>query len=167
MALNQEEKNKLIALKQSLQKQRSQPQYQNFMKLIDEVDLSGISAADLKALTNPLYTIGVDFNAIDTSFPFTTTDMNNIAPGSLNVRELKQKLTNQSMIQSRTNDLVDTQQGVIVSTEDLLLNADIEDLMVTKVMSQGVNLQMINQAENINPESSSGKEIKSRFVEDN
>jgi len=166
MALSQEEKNQLIALKQDLQRKRSQPQFKEFNSLIDELDLSYITAEQLKALTNPQFTIGIDFKSINTSPPFTTTDMNALAPGSINVRELKQKISNQAMTQSRTAELVDTQQGVMLAIEEVLLNVDIEELVVTKTTSQGVNLQMINIAENINIESTSNKDIPSRFVED-
>ena len=167
MAITQEEKDQLIRLKQSLQLQRSQPEYKEYVKLVDELDLSYISPEDLKSLCNPIYVVGVDFKSIDTSPPFTTTHMNEIAPGAINVRELKMKLTNKSILLAKTTDLVDTQQGVIVSTEELLANADIEDLVSTKTMSQGTNLQMVNAAENIDPEKTSSKQIKSRFVEEN
>lgn len=166
MALTQEQKDELIRLKQSLQRQRSQPQYSEFFRILDEVDLSGISADDLKALCNPQFTVGVNFKQIDTSPPFTSTDMNEIAPGALDVRELKQKLTNQSMLQSSYTDIIDTQQGPILSTEKVKVNADIEDLVRTKTMSQGVNLQLINDAATINVETSAQKNIKSRFVEE-
>ena len=167
MALAQEEKDQLIRLKQDLQRKRSQPQFKAFNTLIDELDLSFIRPDQLKAITKPQFTVGIDFKSIDTSPPFTTTDMNALAPGSIDVRELKQRLSNQSMLQSRTAELIDTQQGVMLVIEEVLLNADIEDMVVAKSTSQGVNLQMINIAENINAESTSGKDIPSRFVEEN
>jgi hypothetical protein len=166
MALTQEEKDELIRLKQSLQRQRTQPQYREFFKILDEIDLSGISSDDLKALCNPQFTIGVNFKEIDTSAPFTTTDMNGIAPGAMDVRELKKKMSNQSLVQSSFSEIIDTQQGPIVAKEEVLINVDIEDLVTSKTISQGVNLQMINEAQNINEEATSGKEISSRFLEE-
>ena len=166
MALSQEEKDQLIRLKQDLQRKRSQPQFQEFTTLLDELDLSYIKPDELKAITNPIFTVGVDFKAIDTRPPFTTTTMNEIAPGSIDVRELKRVLSNQSMLLARVANLVDTQQGLLLVVDEVRTNTDIEDLVETRTTSQGINLQMINDAELINEEATSDKPIKSRFVED-
>lgn len=166
MALTQEEKDQLIRLKQDLQRKRSQPQFREFETLIGELDLSYITAEELKAITESQFTVGVDFKAIDTSPPFTTTDMNKIAPGSIDVGKLMQKMSNVGMRQGKTTELVDTQQGIMSTSDEVVLNVDIEELIETNAFSQGVNLQMINDAENINQESVSDKPIKSRFVEE-
>lgn len=167
MALTNEEKQNLLKLKQELQRLRTQPQYKVLSSSIDEIDLSYISGDDLSALTNSQFTQGINFKTLDTSPPFTTTTMNTIAPGSIDVRELKKKMSNQSLLKGRTMDLIDTQQGVLAVIDELKVNADIEDDVTSKVLSQGINLQMINEASNINSEESGiDSSIKSRFVEE-
>jgi len=164
MAISEKEKNQLLGFKEALAK-RSGPEFVELRRTLGELDLRNISAEDLKALSNPLFVIGVNFNSIDTSPPFTTTDMNEIAPGAIDVNELKVKMSNTSMVQGRVVDIVDTQSGLMAVSNEIRLNIDVEDIVESKVKSQGVNLQLENQAEDINAESSSTKEIPSKFVE--
>lgn len=169
MALSSEEKAFLDQLRRDLIK-RTSPQDQELDRVLNEIDLTGISIEDLRSLVNPRFTQGVDLNAIDTSGEstggkFTSFDMNRIAPGSINENNLKSKLSNQSMLQARVTDLVDSQSGTMSVQNEIRINSDVEDLITNKTKSQGINLQMINRAEAINEQSVSDKPIKSRFVE--
>lgn len=162
--LSDSEKANLDKLRQDLIR-RTGPQARELSRIIDEVDLSNISPDDLKSLCRPEFIIGVNFKDIDTSPPFTTADMNRIAPGAIDVAELKAKMSNQSMLQARVVDVLDTQSGTVAVTSSVLINVDVEDEVQAKTESQGINLQLINRALAVNAEATSNKEIKSRFVE--
>lgn len=169
MALSSEEKAFLDQLRRDLVK-RTSPQDQELNRVLNEIDLTGISIEDLRALVNPRFVQGVDLNAIDTSGEstggkFTSFDMNNIAPGAINESQLDSKLAPVSLVQARVTDIVDTQSGIMSVQNEIRRNADVEDLVTNKTKSQGINLQMINRAEAINEQSVSDKPIKSRFVE--
>ena len=168
MALTTEEKAQLDKLRQDLLS-RTGPAAEKLEKAINEVDLTGISANDLKSLSDAKFTIGLNFNLIDTSGEstggkFTTTHMNEIAPGAIGVDVLKSKLSNQSMLQGRVTDIVDTQSGVMAVNNEIKLNSDIEDVVESKSKSQGINLQLVNRATNVDAQQVAKKEIKSRFV---
>lgn len=153
----------LIDLKDQLVRNRSLGTTE-LDRVLSEIVLDGISAEDLRAISNPLFVGGVDFNTIDTT-TFTTTDMNTIAPGAIDVDELRQKMVNNHLRQGQITDIVDTQNGVVQVKQELRLNSDIEDLMEDKSKSQGVNLQMINLAKNFRKEDTTDKPIQSRFLE--
>lgn len=169
MALSSEKIAQLDQLRRELI-QRTGPDNEELNRTINEIDLTGISNEDLRALLNPQFILGIDINAIDTSGGstggrFTSFDMNQIAPGSLNETELKAKLSNQSMLQGRVVDVVDTQSGTMSVTNELRINADVEDLVENKAKSQGINLQNINRANAINEQAVVAKPIRSRFLE--
>lgn len=161
--LTDEEKTNLLKLRDIYSKNVG-PQFDELRTLLDVIDLSGISTEDLKALTIPEFVVGVDFSAIDTS-SFTTKDMNTLAPGSIEVGELKAKITNKSLVKGRVTDLVDTQSGIVSVINEIRDNIDIEDLIELKSKSQGTNMQLINKSLSIDKESVKDKEIVSRFLE--
>jgi hypothetical protein len=171
MAVSEDKKAFLDQLRRDLIK-RTGPEVEELDKITDEIDLTGISAEDLESLCNPQFTLGINFKEIDTSGrnsldgKFTSFDMNTIAPGAINEAELKAKLTPQSLLKARVVDLVDSQSGLIATTQELFTNADVEDLIELKVKSQGTNMQMVNRARNINEQAVDGKPIKSRFLEE-
>lgn len=170
MALSEEKKAFLDQLRRDLIK-RTGPDAEELERVTNELDLTGISAEDLQSLCDPQFVQGVNFKEIDTSGrndlegKFTTTDMNNIAPGAIAVSELVAKLSTQSLTQGRVVDLVDTQSGLMSVTNELKTNADVEDLIEDKVKSQGINMQLTNRAQETNDQAVDGKSIKSNFVE--
>ena len=170
MALSEEEINKLRQLRGDLIK-RTGPDAKRLEKVLDELDLTGISTQDLKSILNSRFTQGINIEEIDTSGAstggkFTSTDMNKIAPGSLDVTKLKAKISNQSMLQGRVTDIVDTQAGTVVVSSEVRANADVEDVMEVKTKSQGTNLQFINRSRGIDNQAVANKPIKSRFLEE-
>lgn len=134
-----------------------------FTKIVGDVDLNNISLDNLKSLTNSTFTQGVDWKSLPLG-SMSSDLMNKIAPGALNVKELKKKLGNTSLLKGRTTELVDTQSGAMSVTNEVRINGDVEDAMRAKGISQGTNLQMANRAKAIRYESSSSKSIKSNFV---
>lgn len=169
MALSDEEKRYLDQLRRDLIK-RTGPDVKELDRVTNELVLTGISAEDLESLTDAQYTLGINFNDIDTSGnstggKFTSFHMNEIAPGSINETTLKTKLSNQSMLQARVADVIDTQSGLMAVVNEVRINADIDDIMETKIKSQGVNMQMVNRSASIDAQVVDGKPIKSRFLE--
>ena len=169
MALTNDEKRYLDQLRKDLIK-RTGPQAEELNRITNELVLTGISAADLESLTNSKFTLGINFNEIDTSGEstggkFTSFDMNIIAPGSIDETVLKAKLSNQSMLQARVTDVIDSQGGLMSVVSEVKINADIEEVIETKTKSQGTNLQMINRSANIDAQKVDSKPIKSKFLE--
>ena len=163
MPLTDDEKRNLEQLRER-RSSASNERVERLNSIINEVDLTGISPDDLRALCNPDFVVGVDFRAIDTSSNFTTADMNRIAPGAIDVKALRAKISPRSLIQAQTSEIVDTQSGVVVVTNTVKANVGIEDLMASKVKSQGTNMQLVNRSDAINRQSVENKEIKSKFV---
>lgn len=163
MALTIEEKSNLDKLLGDLYN-RTDPKVQDLNYFLNVIDLTGISIEDLKSLTDPKYTIGVDFRTIDTSGKFTTEDMNKIAPGSIDVDLLKQKILNKSIVQAEVVDVVDTQSGLMAVKNQLKMNVDVEDLMDSKTNSQGIVLKVINDSRFINEQEVDSKTIKSNYI---
>ena len=129
----------------------------------ENIDLSGISLNDLKSLVNKVAVQGYDLSSLDLNNLDTDT-LNEEIPGAIDVTELKKKISSQSLEKGSVTDLIDTQSGLLRTQTTIKVNTDIEDIMKSKVISQGTNLQMINRAETIKPENVAGKEIKSVFV---
>ena len=164
MALTDAQKERLLNLKNQLFN-RVDPRLEQVDNIIEVVDMTGITSDDLKALSNPLFVIGLDFSTIDTSGSFTTRDMNTIAPGAIDVQELKTKIMNQSIVKARVTDIIDTQSGTMAVTQEFRDNMDVEDIMEFKVKSQGTNLQNEIKAAEVDKELVKDKPIKSRFLE--
>ena len=170
MALTTEEKRALDQLRLDLIK-RTGPGAKELEETTNEVILTGVSAEDLKEYVNPQAVLGIDLNDIDTTGAstggkFTSTDMNKIAPGSINVNELMQKFAPMSLVQARVTDLVETQSGNMTVINQIKINADIEDIMQDKVKSQGINLQMVIRASYTDVQEVANLDIKSRFLEE-
>lgn len=163
MPLTDNEKRNLEQLRDRRSTARN-PRTNRLNQIINEVDLTGISAEDLQSLCNPEFTVGVDFRSINTSDSFTTTDMNRIAPGAIDVKELRAKISPRSLVQAQSSEVIDTQSGVMAITNVIKANAGIEDLMSSKVKSQGTNMQLVNRSESVNRQQVENKEIKSTFV---
>lgn len=170
MALTSEEKSYLDQLRQDLVN-RTGPQAKELAKTTYEVELTGVSAEDLAEYVDSQAVLGIDLNEIDTSGKstggkFTSSDMNAIAPGAIDVNELMQKFAPMSLVQARVTDLVETQSGNMTVINQVKINADIEDIMHDKVKSQGINLQMIIRASYTDSQEVANLDIKSRFLEE-
>jgi len=162
MALSDAEKAHLEELRRQIsQSSSSEP----LRAATENIDLSGISLDDLKALVNKTATQGFDLSTLDLNNLDTDT-LNEAVPGAIDVNDLKKKISPQSLEKGSVIDLIDTQSGVLTTKSTIKTNIDIEDIMKSKVISQGTNLQMINQAESIKSENVADKEIKSIFVEE-
>lgn len=160
MALTEQEKANLDNLKKQLTQSADT---EGLRKATENVDLSGISLEDLKSLVNKTATQGFDFSTLDLN-DLDTDELNSLVPGAIDVTELKKKIANQSIEKGSVIDLIDTQSGVLKNQSTVRANTDIEDIMRSKVISQGTNLQMINKAKSIKPENVADKEIKSVFI---
>jgi hypothetical protein len=162
MAITDVEKAQLDELRRQLTQKTG---VESFRKATENISLVGISLSDLKALVDPIVTQGFDFSSLDLATLDTDT-LNETIPGAINVPELKKKISNQSLEKGSVIDLVDTQSGILRTQTKIKVNADIEDTMTSKVISQGTNLKMINLAKGINAESVANKQIKSQFIEE-
>lgn len=166
MSVSEKDKATLKALRDSIQQLQTMPETLAVQEAVDELRLDDISALDLKLLCDPVFAIGVDFEAIDTSSPFTVTDMNLIAPGCINSEDLRKKMAASDLVIGSAVDVVETQSGNIIVTDESILNGNIDTLVEAKTASQGLNLKFINEGNEINKEATSDSEISSKFVEE-
>ena len=162
MALSDSEKAHLEELRRQIT-QRSSSEELRFAT--ENIDLSGISLEELKALVNKYATQGLDLSTLDRE-NLDTDELNSIAPGAIDVNELKKKIAPVCIEKGTVSDLIDTQSGVLSVKSTIKTNVDVEDIMESKVISQGTNLQMINKAASIKAENVADKKIKSIFVEE-
>ena len=162
MALTDSEKAHLDNLKRQLTQSSDT---EGLRKATENIDLSGISLEDLESLVNKTAVQGFDLSSLDLNNLDTDT-LNSLIPGAINVIELKKKIANQSLEKGSVTDLVDTQSGLLRAQTTIKTNTDIEDILKSKIISQGTNLQMINKAEGIKPENVADKEIKSVFIKE-
>lgn len=166
MSVSEKDKATLKALRDSIQQLQTMPETLAIQEAVDELRLDGISALDLKLLCDPVFAVGVDFEAIDTSSPFTVTDMNTIAPGCINSEDLRKKMAASDLVIGSAVDVVETQSGNIIVTDESVINGNIDTLVEAKTASQGLNLKFINEGNEINKEATSDSEISSKFVEE-
>lgn len=167
MSVSEKDKATLKAMRDSIQQLQTTPEVLKVQEKVDEVRMDGVSAEDLKLLCNPVFTNGVDFNAIDTSAPFTAQDMNIIAPGAIDIEDLRRKLAASDLTIGTAVDVVASQSGNIIVTDQSIVNGSIDTLVEAKTASQGINLQFINVGKEINKEATSDSEISSKFVGEN
>jgi hypothetical protein len=162
MALTEVEKTNLDNLKRQLTQTSNT---EAFRAATENINLSGISLDELKSLVNPIAVQGYDLSSLDLNNLDTDT-LNELIPGAINVTDLKKKIAPQSLEKGSVIDLIDTQSGLLRTQTTIRANIDIEDIMRSKIISQGTNLQMINRAETIKAENVANKEIKSVFVKE-
>jgi len=132
---------------------------------ITAVDIAHMTIHELKSLTNFRFTRKLDFHDLDVSAPFTTKDLNNMYPGAVDEDYLREKLTLQSLLTDRSSDQIPTQQGEQKVVFELRTGTDVEDLVRSKAISQGVTMQLLYQGGAINQENTKGAPIQSDFVE--
>lgn len=166
MAVSEEDKETLKRLRTEIQQLATEPETVRVQEDVDSVDLTNIPALDLKLLCNPDFVIGIDFDAIDTSGDFTVLDMNTIAPGAIDVDELRKKITTGHVVYATAIEVIESQSGSMVVLDESILNSNIETIVESRTVSQGINLQMIEEGLRTNQEATSEYPIPSRFVGD-
>jgi hypothetical protein len=164
MAVSENEKDYLEGLLIKRNQLLADPEAAKIQQSVEEIRLDNISALDLKLICNHEFVVGIDFESIDTSAPFTVRDMNLIAPGAIDPEPLRRKMMFGDHTLLKSSEVIDSQSGPMVVTDESILNTDIETLVESKTISQGINLKMINAGKLINPESSAGSDVPSKFV---
>jgi len=155
-------KAKLSSLKDSLLGGSGSFALSSLTKVIGNVDLSNISLGNLKSISDPVATQGLDWNSLDLN-TMDSDKMNEVAPGSIDVPELNKKLADSSLVKGKTTELVDTQSGMLATSSEVKTNEDMEDTVTAKTQSQGTNMQMINRSSQFKP-TTSQKEITSNYI---